>query len=370
MDFMNIKPQLKRAYPTVFIDNNVYVGGFGTITKYTDTAGAIELLFEKMDGNNTISEIVTSVKNEYSQFSEEEIIKAINGISEDGFLEDKNLIGSEVLSEYELSRYHRNINFFSSYLTLKDNKYKLQKKLSQATIGIIGLGGLGSHIVYDLAGLGIGTIKAVEFDKVDISNLNRQILYDYEDIGISKAELAKKRIIKFNPKIKFYVSEKKIQSANDVENEFKDCDLLILVADRPKTLLAGWVNEAIVKLNIPLFCAGLEAQRAMHYTIIPHQTGCIECWKKNVEDEHPVSHALLEERRRLNLVGDNTAIVPLVSTITGFICAEIVKYLTGIGELTTVGKLKTIDFSTMTTVISETWEKNKNCQICGNYKNE
>lgn len=145
----------------------------------------------------------------------------------------------------------------------------LKKKLIDSKIGIIGLGGLGSHIIYDLAGLGIGEIKAVEFDVVDISNLNRQILYNFDDIGKSKASIAKQRIYEFNPQIKFTVEEKKINSSEDVVESFRGFDCLILVADRPKIKLARWVNEAIVKLNIPLFCAGLEAQRALQYTIYP-----------------------------------------------------------------------------------------------------
>nr|WP_218925266.1 MULTISPECIES: ThiF family adenylyltransferase [unclassified Gemella] len=223
MDIMNIKPKVKKAYPVVYMNNSVCVGGFGKITEYADETGVLQLLFESMNGENTIGEIVSIIQKEYDEkFSEEEIIDSINEISKEGFIEDINFIGSEILSEYELSRYHRNINFFSSYASLFENKYKYQKKLSDAKVGIIGLGGLGSHIVYDLAGLGIGTIKAIEFDTVDISNLNRQILYNFEDLGKSKAELAKKRIYNFNPKINFEVVEKRWKSPKILLNVLKD----------------------------------------------------------------------------------------------------------------------------------------------------
>lgn len=365
MDINKVKPKMKKAYPVVFMKKKVYVGGFGEITKYDDSDGAISRLIKLLDGRLTVEEIAKQISLDFPKYSKKDVREAIDSISKDGFIEDVNLIGSDILTPYELERYHRNINFFSSFSTLSDNKFLAQKKICNAKIGIIGLGGLGSHIVYDLAGLGFGTIKAVEFDKVDISNLNRQILYNFEDIGKSKAKLAQKRIAAFNPEVNFEVTEKKIGSARDIEEEFKGFEALILVADRPKMLLAGWVNEAILKLNVPLFCAGLEAQRAMHYTIIPHQTGCIECWKNSVKDENPVSYAILEERRRLDLTGDNTALVPLVSTITGFLCVELVKYITGIGELTALGKLKSINFNTMETSIAETWELDKNCKVCG-----
>ncbi|MBF9646065.1 ThiF family adenylyltransferase [Streptococcus pseudopneumoniae] len=364
MDLLKARPKLKKAYPVVYKDGSVYIGGVGEITEYEDPSGAIEYMLKKMDGINTVEKIIREVSETYSELSPSDVMEAIDEISKERFIEDLNLTGSKILSKYELERYHRNINFFSSYATLSENKYISQKKLIDSKIGIIGLGGLGSHIIYDLAGLGIGEIKAVEFDVVDISNLNRQILYNFDDIGKSKASIAKQRIYEFNPQIKFTVEEKKINSSEDVVESFRGFDCLILVADRPKVKLARWVNEAIVKLNIPLFCAGLEAQRALQYTIIPKISGCIDCWRNTIQKEHPISHLILEERTRLNLVGDNTAIAPLVSVATGIICSEVTKYITGIGELTTVGQLKSIDMNTMTTKIAEHWHIDPNCITC------
>ncbi len=370
MEIKNISPKMKPAYPVVKMNGNVYIGGFGTITQYDDSEGMINKLIELMDGTNTVKDITEVMLASYPSLTEAIVEEAILDINNDGFLEDTNFVGSEVLSEYELNRYHRNINFFSTYSSLGMNKYEIQAKICNAKVCLIGLGGLGSHIAYDLAGLGVGQIKAIEFDTVDLSNLNRQILYNYEDIGKQKAKLAEERIKAFNPEIKFETVELKISSSEDVYNEIKDFDYVILVADRPKTLLARWVNEAIVKAGVPLLTAGLEAQRAMHYTVIPGVTGCIECWMNSVENKDPVSFAILEERRRLNLTGDNTAIVPLVSTITGFICAELVRLITGIRKSTSTGKLISIDFDTMTTNIAEEWEKQPGCEMCSKITDE
>ncbi|NBI13625.1 ThiF family adenylyltransferase [[Haemophilus] felis] len=363
--WMEISPKIKKAYPVVFTEGKVYVGGFGKITEYDDQYGFVKSIFEMIDGVNSISEITEKMLYKHNALTKGDILEFINDLNEEGFIEDNALIGSDVLDDYEMSRYHRNINFFSSFLKLDQNKFSIQKKISDSRIGILGLGGLGSHIVYDLAGLGVGKIKAIEFDQVELSNLNRQILYNFNDVGKDKAELAKKRINEFNPKVDFEYKKIMVSSSQDIEDFFHDVDLLILVADRPKTKLANWVNEAICKLGIPLFCAGLEAQRAMHYTVIPGQTGCIACWRKQVEMDSPVSDLILKKKTELNLVGDNTAIVPLVSTITGFICVEIVKYLTGIGQMQSVGKLISIDFNTMKVVEAETWSKQNGCEVCG-----
>lgn len=81
MDIMNIKPKVKIASPVVYMNNSVCIGGFGKIKEYADETGVLQLLFESMNGENTIGEIVSIIQKEYDEkFSEEEIIDSINEI--------------------------------------------------------------------------------------------------------------------------------------------------------------------------------------------------------------------------------------------------------------------------------------------------
>ncbi|MBS0938083.1 HesA/MoeB/ThiF family protein [Lactiplantibacillus plantarum] len=365
METMKITPNLKKAYPIVYTKNSVLIGGFGTVSKYDDPDGAVTQLFKLINGKNTIKAISLAIQKSYPQYNTEDIMELINDLNKEHYIEGLSHIGSKTLDNYALKRYHRNINFFSSYIDLDQNKYLVEKKIQNTRIGILGLGGLGSHIVYDLAGLGFGYIHAVDFDTVDLTNLNRQILYNENDIGKEKGLLAKKRITDFNSHVQFNYTRKKISSSQDLIDIFNDVDLLICVADRPKYQLAQWINEAIIELNIPLFCAGLEAHRAMHYTIIPHITGCIQCWRNETKNDNPVTELFLSEKKRKNLTGDNTAIFPLVSTITGHLCVEILKYVTKIGQLNSAGKLVSVDFDTMQSSVSEEWLPDPKCTICG-----
>ncbi|MFC7443169.1 HesA/MoeB/ThiF family protein [Laceyella putida] len=362
---LKAKPKKKKAYPCVSLDNHIYIAGFGSINKYEDPNGAVGELIALMDGERTVEEIANTISAKYEEITFDMVVEAIADLSQDRIIEDTAFVGSEILSEYQLERYHRNINFFSTYATLEQNKYQYQKKLCEAKVCVVGLGGLGSHIVFDLAGLGVGTIRAIEFDRVERSNLNRQILYTEADIGQKKASIAEQRINMFNPSIHFETLDRQITSANDAFEAINGFDYCILVADRPKTKIALWFNEACVKAGVTLISGGLEAQRAMHYTVIPHVTGCIQCWVNQVKKRDPISYAILEERRRLNLTGDNTAIVPLVSVCTGLMLAELVRLITGVKPSNASGKMISIDFETMTTSVAETWEKDANCEVCG-----
>ena len=90
---------------------------------------------------------------------------------------------------------------YSRHLVLDDFNQQSQKKLNEASVLIIGLGGLGTAASLYLANSGVGKIIVNDYDSVDITNLPRQILYNSDDLGKNKAETAKKKLLRFNPNI-------------------------------------------------------------------------------------------------------------------------------------------------------------------------
>ncbi|MFM7153912.1 MAG: HesA/MoeB/ThiF family protein, partial [Bacteroidota bacterium] len=97
-------------------------------------------------------------------------------------------------SRAELARYDRHI-------IIPDFGMEAQQKLKAARVLVVGSGGLGSPLLLYLAAAGVGTIGIVEFDTVDDSNLQRQVLYGQEDVGRLKADAAKTRLVSLNPHI-------------------------------------------------------------------------------------------------------------------------------------------------------------------------
>ncbi len=123
-----------------------------------------------------------------------------------------------------------------------------QEKLNQAKVLVIGCGGLGSPVLLYLVAAGVGTLGFIDDDKVDESNLQRQILYGTESIGLMKAEEAKKRLNSLNPLINLEVYTTKLDSSNALEI-FKNYDLIIDGTDNFPTRYL--VNDACVLLNKP-----------------------------------------------------------------------------------------------------------------------
>lgn len=110
----------------------------------------------------------------------------------------------------ELQRYAR-------HFAIPEFGLEGQTKLKQSKVLVVGAGGLGSPVLLYLAAAGVGKIGIVDFDVVDLSNLHRQVLYQVEDIGRSKAQLAKKRLLAMNPHLEVVVYEKALSRDNALE---------------------------------------------------------------------------------------------------------------------------------------------------------
>lgn len=144
-------------------------------------------------------------------------------------------------SKEELARYNRHI-------IIPEFGLEAQQKLKAAKVLVVGSGGLGSPVLLYLAAAGIGTIGIVDFDVVDDSNLQRQVLFGVDEIGKPKAEAAKKRLEALNPHIRFILYNTQLTSANALDI-IKDYDIVADGTDNFPTRYL--VNDAAVLLGKP-----------------------------------------------------------------------------------------------------------------------
>jgi adenylyltransferase/sulfurtransferase len=149
-----------------------------------------------------------------------------------------------------------------------------QRRLKNSRVIIVGLGGLGCCSAIYLTAAGVGHITIVDFDVVQFSDLNRQVLYWEEEIGEKKVFVAQRKLSKLNPHVKIIPLFTKITK----KNVFKIVDGAQVVLDgldNIKTRLL--VNSACVKHKIPYIYAGVSRLRGMITTIIPGKTPCLAC---------------------------------------------------------------------------------------------
>jgi molybdopterin/thiamine biosynthesis adenylyltransferase len=361
----SVLPQLKHMAPLFSAGDMLYVGGYGEAAEIPDPDGVIRCLLELLDGTRSIEKAHADLAAAHPQISLEDVREAVTQFDEAGFLLNAAATSEDLLDDYELHRWERNVNFFGSYCKLADNKYALQRRLLDCRVTLLGLGGLGTHILQDMAAMGIGHVRVVEFDRVELSNLNRQILYRDGDVGELKIDLAVARVQQFNPRIHIEKMPGRLGSTQDVLAAINGSDVVISVADRPKMEINHWVNEGCVRAGVPLITGGLDTQRAVYFTIIPGQTGCIECWRSRVEATDDVSSTLLTQKRELQIGGDNAAFVPLVTITTAFLIGELARIVTGVAPPVAAGRLMQYRFDDSELTEYERWDRLPDCPVCG-----
>lgn len=177
-----------------------------------------------------------------------------------------------MLDERELEKYNRQI-------LISGFGIQGQERLKESKVCVIGLGGLGSGIVYYLASAGIGTLGLIDQDLVELSNLNRQILHYEEDVGKVKTLSALEKITKLNPDINITQYSTRIDSSN-IEAILSKYDFIVEASDNFETKFL--VNDICCKLKIPFVIGGVYQFEGQLMTVIPGESACYRCMFKEV----------------------------------------------------------------------------------------
>jgi molybdopterin/thiamine biosynthesis adenylyltransferase len=170
-------------------------------------------------------------------------------------------------TQEELLRYNRQI-------IIPDIGEEGQKKIKAAKVFIAGIGGLGSISSYYLAAAGIGHLKIVDKDKVDCSNLNRQIIHWTNDIGKWKSDSAVRKLTSLNPGCSIEAVQAEITEHNCMEL-IGDCSIIVDAMDNMKGRRI--LNAASVQKGTPYIYGGVHQLDGLASTFIPGKTPCLEC---------------------------------------------------------------------------------------------
>jgi len=242
-----------------------------------------------------------------------------------------------MLTTDELERYDRQI-------MIRGFGKEGQERLKRAKVVIAGGGGLGSPSSIYLAAAGVGTIRIVDHDRVELSNLNRQVLHWDEDIRRRKVASAAEKLKKLNPEIEIEAVDEMITEAN-VSQLVADFDLVVDAMDNLPTRYL--LNKAAIEKNIPFFHGAVYGFEGRAMTIIPGKTACLEC----------VYHGATTPKEKFPVIGVAPAIIGCLQA------TEVIKYIVGIGELLT-NRLLIYDGLNLKFAEFKV-KKDPNCEHCG-----
>lgn len=158
------------------------------------------------------------------------------------------------------------------------------KRLRQAKVAVVGMGGLGCVTAAQFTALGVGHLRIVDYDVVELSNLQRQQLYTIKDIGLPKVEVAKRRLLELNPDVDVEPLALAL-TASTASGIVNGMTVIVDGLDRftPRFIL----NRACIDRGVPYVFAGALGAAGNLTTIIPGKTPCLECIFGEIEDTQP-----------------------------------------------------------------------------------
>jgi adenylyltransferase/sulfurtransferase len=245
------------------------------------------------------------------------------------------------LTDDERRRYARN-------LSLPEVGEEGQQKIMQASVLVVGAGGLGSAVIAYLAAAGIGHIGIADYDRVELSNLQRQVIYESGDIGRLKTESARDRVQELNPEVRITLHSEKLDSANSA-GVVKGYDIVADGSDNFATRFA--VNAACFKEKKPLVSAALRAWQ-----------GQLGVFKPYLNDSQPCYACLVSAAPDDDRGCRDAGVMGAFAGVMGSLQAlEIIKEILGMGTL--AGKLLIMNGLTLVTKTSHI-TRDLQCKVC------
>jgi adenylyltransferase/sulfurtransferase len=165
---------------------------------------------------------------------------------------------------------------------MTDMGYKAQLKLKSAKVCLVGVGGLGSPASMQLAAMGVGFLRIVDRDFVEVTNLHRQHLYGVDEMGVPKVEAAAKRLRNLNPYVEVEPLPLSVNELN-AENLVRGMNVVVDGLDSMAARYA--INRACLKLGVPYVFGAAITTNGNVSTILPGETACLECFYGGLDDK-------------------------------------------------------------------------------------
>lgn len=223
---------------------------------------------------------------------------------------------------------------------------KGQLALTKARVAVVGAGGVKSPLLYYLAAAGVGALRIIDHDNVELSNLNRQILFSQGDIGKNKAVVAKSRLMALNPDIEIEAIGDRV-SSETIDDYLTGFDVIVEGGDSPAGRLM--INSFCISKGIPMVHASAQYNYGYVFTVLPGTTACFRC----IFPDLPSSH------------GGSVPVLGIATGLAGTLGAgEVIKLVTGVGHPIVDGMLMFSGFQSDFHFVSEA--RRLDCPACGN----
>lgn len=350
------RPRLKRTIQTV-------AGPDGSIILMRTSANDVVLehltdsvrgLLAALDGTHPLEELkeafgTDNVNDVLAQLASWHVVD--DAADEDG------------LPDLVKERLDRQLRYFGDVTEGTPSAAECQARIGQARVAVLGTGGLGGRVALDLAAIGVGTIRIVDGDRIELSNLNRQTQYSEADIGRPKAGVLAERLRAFNSTITVEADAMRLEDQRAVADFIAGSTLVINAADWPPFEIGHWCNAACFEAAIPyISMSQLPPMMRVGPIYVPGQTGCLECGMARHRRDHPYMEEAIDQLR--HATSPAATLGPTSGATASLVAMEVLHFITGVVKPAALGAAITIDTRTMA-VEREPVVRDPQCRICG-----
>lgn len=268
-----------------------------------------------------------------------------------------------LLAAADAARFVRQLPYFEDF----GDPATAQRRLRDSRVAVLGCGGLGTWALAALACAGVGHFVLIDDDSVELSNLNRQVLYGVKDLGSAKVGCAARWLAGFDCSITVDAQHRRIRGPGDLEG-LGHCDAVLLCADWPLYELPRWVNEASLDLRIPFVMAGQQPPLVkIGPTFTPGQGACFGCHEIRLRREFAYYDELAEAR--LAAPPSATTLGPASALIGSILALEVFHLLLGVSPVATHDRVFLLDIRTLE-LRSEAVQQEPECSACQERKGD
>ncbi len=295
------------------------------------------------------------------EFGHDAVRELLDLLDAEGLLEDAG--GYDDLAEAEQGRYDRQLRYFADVAPHGLSAPVCQARLRDARVLVLGVGGLGSWAAISLACCGVGELTLVDGDSVELSNLNRQILYSEDDIGRPKAAVAAAAIERFNPGVRVVSVVRTLDTPEEIARTVRGSSLVVDAADRPAHDIERWVNSACFEHGVPyITMSHFPPFARVGPLYVPGETGCFNCQERAYRRSYELYDHLVEQRR--GSPSPAATLGPVCAFVGGQVALDVVHQLTGLCEPASKGSVRVFDTRTLA-LTAEQVPRDPLCEVCG-----
>jgi bacteriocin biosynthesis cyclodehydratase domain-containing protein len=266
------------------------------------------------------------------------------------------------LSAAELGRYDRQLRYFADVAPSGLAAPECQRRLREARVVVLGVGGLGTWAALSLACCGVGRLTLYDGDAVELSNLNRQVLFTEGDIGEPKVLAAAAALRRFNPGVAVDAAARNLGSEGEIRDAVRGASLVVDAADRPAHDIERWVNSACFAERVPyITMSHFPPFARVGPLYVPGETGCFNCQERAYRGSYELYDHIVDQRR--GSPSPAATLGPVCAFVGGQVALEVVHRLTGLCEPASKGCVRVLDTRTLE-LSSEPVPRDPGCEVC------